>query len=85
VSARTALRYPKLYTPGIQNLLFNRSVFLHSLLEGVMTSLVIFFVPYAALRDGLRHDGMALSDLKLFGNTVANVLVVVVTLRVRGV
>jgi len=41
-----SLRYPKLYTPGHLNLLFNKKEFLKSAVHGFATSCVIFLIPY---------------------------------------
>ena len=46
VSDRNSLCYPKLYTPGHSNLLFNKREFLRSALHGFFTSCVLFLIPY---------------------------------------
>lgn len=46
VSDRYSLCYPKLYTPGHCNLLFNKREFLRSALHGIFTSCVLFLIPY---------------------------------------
>ena len=48
-----------------------------------MTSLVLFFIPYGALHDGIKPDGTDLTSHKALGFTVASILIVAVTLRVR--
>lgn len=45
VSDHNSISHPKLYAPGMCSLLFNRRVFVGSLLHGAFTSLVIFLVP----------------------------------------
>ena len=41
-----SLKYPKLYTPGHLNLLFNKAEFFKSAMHGCLTSCVLFFIPY---------------------------------------
>ena len=77
-----SLRYPRLYAPGHLNLLFNKKVFAQSVAEGIISSLVLFFIPYCAFHDALRPDGTDLANHKAFGVMVAATLIVTVTLRV---
>jgi phospholipid-translocating ATPase len=76
------LRYPNLYAPGHLNLLFNKKVFAQSVAEGVITSLVLFFVTYGTFQEAVQDNGVDLSGYQAFGTVVASSLVVVVTLRV---
>jgi magnesium-transporting ATPase (P-type) len=46
VSDKYSVEYPKLYTPGLTNALFNTREFVKSVIHGVFTSLVLFLVPY---------------------------------------
>ena len=39
-------RFPKLYTPGHSNQLFNKKVFAWCAIDGTITSALILFVPY---------------------------------------
>ena len=78
----SSLRYPKLYTPGHLNLLFNKKVFAQSVAEGIISSLVLFFIPYGAFFNGIRPDGTDLAGHKAFGVMVASTLIIAVTLRV---
>jgi magnesium-transporting ATPase (P-type) len=41
-----SVKYPKLYTPGIKNMLFNKAEFFKSVKLGIVTSAVLFFVTY---------------------------------------
>ena len=45
---RYCLRYPKLYVAGQQNLLFNKKVFAQSVTQGIISSFIIFGIPFAA-------------------------------------
>ncbi|KAL8613377.1 hypothetical protein ACOMHN_057097 [Nucella lapillus] len=75
------LRYPKLYLPGLSNELFNIKVFSWSVIEGLLSSLILFFIPYGSLIYSVDCDGIAKGDLQSFGTVVAATLVVAVNLR----
>lgn len=49
VSDKHSIEYPKLYTPGLNNALFNTTEFIRSVLHGVFSSLVLFLIPYGEL------------------------------------
>ena len=53
VKERQSLTYPKLYTPGLHDLLFNKAEFMKAAMYGFFTSLVIFIVPYGERLDVL--------------------------------
>lgn len=46
VSDKHSLEYPKLYTPGLNNALFNTKEFVKSVIHGVFSSLILFLIPY---------------------------------------
>ena len=79
-----SLRYPKLYLPGQLNLLFNKKVFAQSIAEGVISSLVLFFIPYGTFYNALRQDGLDVSDHETLATVISAALIFVVTLRVSG-
>ncbi len=60
-------------------------VFAQSVGEGIITSMVLFFIPFAAFHDAVDADGANLTDHKAFGVTVASILIVAVTIRVSEV
>jgi len=82
VSDLDSVRYPKLYTPGHCDLLFNKKVFVRSVIEGIVSSLVLFFMPYFAFYNAVKPDGRDIAGHKAFGCVVASSLIVTVTLRV---
>ncbi|XP_066994070.1 phospholipid-transporting ATPase ID isoform X1 [Anabrus simplex] len=82
VNDRYSIMYPKLYTPGHSNLLFNKKEFLRSALHGFFTSCVLFLIPYGTYKDGVSPKGHVLSDHMLLGSVVATILVVVVTAQI---
>lgn len=46
VSDKHSVEFPKLYTPGLQNALFNTTEFIRSVLHGIFSSLILFLIPY---------------------------------------
>lgn len=53
-----------------------------SLVEGLLTSCVVFFIPYFSLRSATTYDGHDLADLGPFSFMAASILILAVTLRV---
>uniref|UniRef100_T1JEU8 Phospholipid-transporting ATPase n=1 Tax=Strigamia maritima TaxID=126957 RepID=T1JEU8_STRMM len=82
VSERNSLRYPKLYTPGHSNLLFNKKEFLKSVGHGILSSLILFFIPYGAFKDSITPDGYDMADHNVFGTVVSSILVTTVTAQI---
>ncbi|XP_043278568.1 probable phospholipid-transporting ATPase IM isoform X9 [Venturia canescens] len=82
VNDKNSLLYPKLYTPGHKNLLFNKKEFCWSALHGFFASCVLFLVPYGTYKDGVSPKGYVLSDHMLLGSVVATILVIVVTVQI---
>lgn len=82
VNDKNSLMYPKLYAPGLQNLLFNKKEFCWSALHGFFASCVLFLVPYGTYKDGVSPKGYVLSDHMLLGSVVATILVIVVTVQI---
>lgn len=82
VDDRFSTRYPMLYTPGHMDLLFNKFEFLKSVAHGIITSFVIFFVPYGAFYEAIGAEGVNLDGHQLFGTVVSTILVLVVTAQV---
>ncbi|XGW29080.1 hypothetical protein V3C99_008684, partial [Haemonchus contortus] len=74
-----SLRYPKLYLPGQFNLFFNMRIFIYSVLHGMFSSLVIFFIPYGTLLNGAAYNGKDLDDYSTLAFTTFTALIVVVT------
>jgi hypothetical protein len=46
VNADQALKYPKLYAPGLHSALFNKLEFTKSALQGIASSFFLFFISY---------------------------------------
>ncbi|XP_061676915.1 phospholipid-transporting ATPase ID [Syngnathoides biaculeatus] len=82
VPDQRSLEYPKLYEPGQLNLLFNKREFFICIAQGIYTSLVLFFVPYAVLADTSQSSGEPLVDYQTFAVTTATALVIVVSVQI---
>ncbi|CAE1294791.1 E7.6.2.1 [Acanthosepion pharaonis] len=76
-----SIRYPKLYTPGHKNLLFNKKLFMWSVAEGILSSLILFFIPYGVFKESVNQYGLDAGDHQSLGVAVASTLVVAVNVR----
>ncbi|XP_060092630.1 phospholipid-transporting ATPase ID-like [Heteronotia binoei] len=81
VDDRWSLHFPQLYTPGQQNLYFNKLEFAKCTLYSVYSSLVLFFVPYGALSNAVRSDGKAVADYQSFALMAQTCLLMVVSVQ----
>ncbi|CAF1156451.1 unnamed protein product [Adineta ricciae] len=81
VSADHSMSKPPLYTPGQNNEFFNKKIFAESVIHGILTSCIIFFVPYLSVSNSTRPGGMTQADLQSFGFMVATIMVIVVNLE----
>lgn len=84
VPDQRSLEYPKLYEPGQLNLLFNKREFFICIAQGIYTSVVLFFVPYAVLSEATQSNGVPLADYQTFAVTTATALVIVVSAQVSA-
>ncbi|XP_060873130.1 phospholipid-transporting ATPase ID isoform X1 [Metopolophium dirhodum] len=82
VNDSKSIMYPKLYTPGIQNIFFNTKEFFKCVALGTYASLVIFFVPYGAYFYGMTSNGLNVLDHMYMAEVVAMILVTVMTVQV---
>lgn len=78
VNDRWSFRYPQLYTPGQLNLFFSKKIFVRCMLQSCYSSLILFFIPWAAMRDTVRDDGRDVADYQSFALLVQTCLLVVV-------
>ncbi|CAF1236658.1 unnamed protein product [Rotaria sordida] len=81
ISADHSLNKAYLYTPGQNDEFFNKKIFAESVIHGILTSCVIFFVPYLSISNATRSDGITLADLQSFGFAIATILVIIVNLE----
>ncbi|KAJ3597747.1 hypothetical protein NHX12_001264 [Muraenolepis orangiensis] len=82
VPDRRSLEFPKLYEPGQLNLLFNKREFFICISQGIYTSVVLFFVPYAVLSNASQDTAEPLADYQTFAVTTATALVIVVSVQI---
>uniref|UniRef100_A0A0N5A7W7 Phospholipid-transporting ATPase n=1 Tax=Syphacia muris TaxID=451379 RepID=A0A0N5A7W7_9BILA len=76
---KDSLQYARLYLPGQFNLFFNMRIFIYSLLHGMISSLVIFFIPYGAMFNASNHSGRDANDYSLLAFTTFTALIIVVS------
>ncbi|KAJ3604631.1 hypothetical protein NHX12_029371 [Muraenolepis orangiensis] len=81
VDGAWSFQNPQLYVPGQLNLYFNKAAFFKCALHSAFSSLVLFFVPYAAMSDALRHDGKDLGDYQSFALLTQTCLLVTVCIQ----
>ena len=79
-----SVKYPSLYIAGQKGSLFNRKEFLFSVMHGIVSSLVLFFIPYGTMYQGVSGNGKDIADIQSFGFVIATVLVVVVNFQVNN-
>jgi len=82
VKPEIAVKYCRLYQPGMISLFFNFKLFSSSALHGFLTSFILVAIPLGAYHDKIDEQGKVLSDHYLFGSVVATILVIVVTAQV---
>lgn len=85
VSDKDSIEFPKLYTPGLNNELFNLKEFLRSVMHGLFSSLVTFIIPYGTYRDGIGPDGLVLSDHMTLASVIAAILILDNTAQVCSI
>jgi hypothetical protein len=64
VNADLALKFPKLYTPGLRSTLFNKLEFTKSALQGIASSFFLFFISYG--KYSFLGQGLFLLFLNIF-------------------
>ncbi|KAK2911066.1 hypothetical protein QQF64_026704 [Cirrhinus molitorella] len=81
VSDRWSLEYPQLYVPGQLSQYFSKRAFMMCALHSCYSSLVLFFVPYAATYDTARDDGKDGADYQSFALITQTCLTVAVCVQ----
>ena len=79
-----SFQYPQLYVPGQLNLYFSKTAFFKCALHSGYSSLVLFFIPYAAMYDTVRDDGKDVADYQSFALLTQTCLLFAVSIQVRG-
>ncbi|CAK6954741.1 phospholipid-transporting ATPase ID-like [Scomber scombrus] len=81
VNDRWSFQYPQLYSPGPLNLYFNKKAFVRCMMHSCYSSLVLFFIPWAAMRDTVRDDGKDIADYQSFALLAQTCLLVVMNIQ----
>ncbi|KAJ7970838.1 Phospholipid-transporting ATPase [Quillaja saponaria] len=82
VSARLCLKYPFLYLEGVENFLFSWPRILGWMLNGVISSIIIFFlITNSVVNQAFRRDGQVV-DFEVFGVTMYTCVVWVVNCQI---
>ncbi|XP_023694698.2 phospholipid-transporting ATPase ID isoform X1 [Paramormyrops kingsleyae] len=81
VNDRWSFQYPQLYAPGQLNLYFNKAAFIMCVMHSCYSSLVLFFVPYAAMYDTVRDDGREIADYQSFALLAQTCLLITVSIQ----
>ncbi|KAG8454552.1 hypothetical protein GDO86_000972, partial [Hymenochirus boettgeri] len=79
VSAKISLQFPELYKVGQSGSLFTYKTFIFSVLRGITTSLVSFFIPFGAFLD--TADPYGICDYQAFAVTTATIVILSVTVQ----
>uniref|UniRef100_A0A8C1YRR1 Phospholipid-transporting ATPase n=1 Tax=Cyprinus carpio TaxID=7962 RepID=A0A8C1YRR1_CYPCA len=81
VNAGWSLEYPQLYVPGQLSQYFSKRAFMMCALHSWYSSLVLFFVPYAATYDTARDNGKDGTDYQSFALITETCLTVTVCVQ----
>uniref|UniRef100_A0A8C6PH13 Phospholipid-transporting ATPase n=1 Tax=Nothobranchius furzeri TaxID=105023 RepID=A0A8C6PH13_NOTFU len=76
-----SFQHPELYVPGQRNLYFSRKAFFKCAIHSCYSSLVLFFIPYAALSDTVRDDGSDVADYQSFALLTQTCLLFAVSIQ----
>ncbi|KAM9743335.1 phospholipid-transporting ATPase ID-like isoform 1-T2 [Menidia menidia] len=76
-----SFQHPQLYVPGQLNLYFSKKAFFKCALHSGYSSLVLFFIPYAALSDSVRDDGKDVADYQSFALLTQTCLLFAVSIQ----
>ncbi|XP_047227636.1 phospholipid-transporting ATPase ID-like [Girardinichthys multiradiatus] len=79
VNDRWSLQYPQLYSPGQLNKFFSKNVFVRCVMRSCYTSLVLFFIPWAAMHDTVRDDGKDIANYQSFALLLQTSLLIVMS------
>ncbi|XP_067824383.1 phospholipid-transporting ATPase IC [Heptranchias perlo] len=82
ISDNLSIKYPKLYKIGQRNELFNYRIFLMTVCHGLLSSMLLFFIPYGAFLEVMGQDGTTFSDYQSLSVTVGTAVVLSVNIEV---
>uniref|UniRef100_A0A8C3AA08 Phospholipid-transporting ATPase n=1 Tax=Cyclopterus lumpus TaxID=8103 RepID=A0A8C3AA08_CYCLU len=81
VNDRWSFQYPQLYSPGQLNLYFSKKAFVHCMMHSCYSSLILFFIPWAAMHDTVRDDGKDVADYQSFALLAQTCLLIVMNIQ----
>ncbi|XP_051979509.1 probable phospholipid-transporting ATPase IM [Xyrauchen texanus] len=81
VNAGWSLEFPQLYVPGQLRMYFSKGAFMMCVLHSCYSSLVLFFIPYAATYDSSRDNGRDGADYQSFALITQTCLTVTVCVQ----
>uniref|UniRef100_A0A671VVJ9 Phospholipid-transporting ATPase n=1 Tax=Sparus aurata TaxID=8175 RepID=A0A671VVJ9_SPAAU len=81
VNDRWSFQYPQLYTPGQLNMYFSKKAFVRCMMHSCYSSLILFFIPWAAIYDTVRDDGKDIADYQSFALLAQTCLLFVVSIQ----
>uniref|UniRef100_A0A1A8V817 Phospholipid-transporting ATPase n=1 Tax=Nothobranchius furzeri TaxID=105023 RepID=A0A1A8V817_NOTFU len=81
VNDRWSFQYPQLYSPGQLNMYFSKKAFVRCMMHSCYSSLILFFIPWAAMHDTVRDDGRDIADYQSFALLAQTCLLVVVSVQ----
>ncbi|XP_061590379.1 phospholipid-transporting ATPase ID-like [Cololabis saira] len=79
VNDRWSFQYPQLYAPGQLNQYFSKKAFVLCMIHSCYSSLMLFFIPWAAMQDTVRDDGKDIADYQSFAVLAQTCLLIVVS------
>ncbi|KAM4528219.1 phospholipid-transporting ATPase ID-like [Odontesthes bonariensis] len=81
VNDHWSFQHPKLYFPGQMNMYFSKKAFVRCILNSCYSSLILFFIPWAAMQDTVRDDGKDIADYQSFALLAQTCLLIVVSIQ----
>uniref|UniRef100_A0A3Q2XZQ5 Phospholipid-transporting ATPase n=1 Tax=Hippocampus comes TaxID=109280 RepID=A0A3Q2XZQ5_HIPCM len=81
VNDRWSFQHPQLYSPGPLNIYFNKKSMACCMIHSCYSSLVVFFIPWAAMHDTVADDGKDIADYQSFAFVVQTCLLLVVNIQ----
>ncbi|XP_048847399.1 probable phospholipid-transporting ATPase IM isoform X1 [Brienomyrus brachyistius] len=81
VNDRWSFQYPQLYVPGQRNMYFSKGTFAACVVHSIYSSLVVFFIPYAAMYNTVRNDGKDVADYQSFALLAQTCLLIAVCIQ----
>ncbi|XP_057675656.1 phospholipid-transporting ATPase ID-like [Corythoichthys intestinalis] len=81
VNDRWSVQYPQLYSPGPLNIYFNKKSMVYCMIHSCYSSLIVFFIPWAAIQDTVGDDGKDIADYQSFALVVQTCLLIIVNIQ----